>query len=129
MVALHSDTVWNTQKKWFDQKRSKEKQKKTTAKRLFFGKKENCDEIRKRPRASWSIDNIQTLLTYKRIKTDARIKKTKANRQIMLDEYDRRASPPTPPCSPIDDDEDSSSIPTSPIHVTDVDPHVEVEEI
>jgi hypothetical protein len=79
MVALHSDSVWDTQKKWFDQKQHKEKQKKTTAKRLFFAKKEKCDEIRKRPRESWTIDNIQTLLTYKRQKNDQTIKKTKAN--------------------------------------------------
>jgi hypothetical protein len=31
-------------------------------------------------------------------------------------------------CSPIDDD-DRSTNPTSPIHVTDVDAHVEIEEL
>jgi hypothetical protein len=128
IVALHSDTVWDNQKKWHDEKQLKEQEKKTTAKRLFFAKKEKSDEIRKRPRASWSIDNIQTLLTYKRQKNDPTIKKSKTNRQIMLDEYDRCMYRPTPPCSPIDDD-DRSTNPTSPIHVTDVDAHVEIEEL
>jgi hypothetical protein len=127
MVALHSNSVWNNQKKWHDEKQLKEQEKKTTAKRLFFAKKEKCEKIRKRPRASWSIDNIQTLLTYKRQKNDPTIK-NKANWQTMLDEYNRHMYRPTPPCSPINDD-DCSTNPTSPIHVTDVDPHVEIEEL
>jgi hypothetical protein len=88
MVALHSDNFWDRQNKWMNEKKTKENNKKTTAKKAFWAKKDKCDEIRKRPRETWSINNIQMLLTYKKLKNDIVIKKTRANRDAMLAEYD-----------------------------------------
>jgi hypothetical protein len=116
---------YQNQKKWYGEKKAKEKQKKTTARDTFLAKKLKCDEIRKRPRETWSVDNIQTLLSYKRQKNDPVIKKTKANRILMLEEYDRRSSRPTPPCSPVVDDEDSLADLADPTWDSDV----EIEEI
>jgi hypothetical protein len=68
MVALHGDSVWEHQNKWSSEKEAKGMTKKNAAKRLFLAKKDKCDEIRKRPIESWTVDNINTLLTYKRQK-------------------------------------------------------------
>jgi hypothetical protein len=67
MLALHGDEVWNHQKKWRNQKNQKESSKRLAKKKLFWAKKDKCDEIRKRPRESWTVDQIIMLLTYKRL--------------------------------------------------------------
>jgi hypothetical protein len=64
-VALHGDHVWEHQQKWLHEKEVKEKGKHDKRKELFWEGK-NCDEIQKRNREQWTINNIQTLLTYKK---------------------------------------------------------------
>jgi predicted MPP superfamily phosphohydrolase len=88
IIALRGDPVWDIQQKWNEEKQNKEKQKKSAAKILFWSKKTKCDKIRKRPRETWSVENISTLLAYKRQKNDLIIKKNKANRLLMLEEWD-----------------------------------------
>ena len=69
---------------------------------MFWEKKNASDEIRKRSREEWTVNDIGTLLTYKRQKDDPpAIRRNKKNRQSMLDEWDRRSHCPTPACSPI----------------------------
>jgi hypothetical protein len=100
-VALNSDSIWEHQNKWFTEKEAKVQEKQNAAKKLFFDRKEKCDNIRKRPNASWTINDISYLLTYKRQKNDPVIKKSKANRVQMMMEWEKRSHRPTPPCSPI----------------------------
>jgi hypothetical protein len=104
-----------------NEKKTKENNKKTTAKKAFWAKKDKCDEIRKRPQEMWSINNIQTLLTYKKLKNDVVIKKTRANRDAMLAEYDRRSNRLTPPCSPIVEINEDISDEISTTHTLDLD--------
>jgi hypothetical protein len=47
MIALHSNSIWENQKKWYSEKKQKVRQNKTTAQNTFMAKKEKCDIIRK----------------------------------------------------------------------------------
>jgi hypothetical protein len=105
IVALHGDPVWNIQQKWNEEKKINRNSKEISSK-SFFGqrRRQNCDDIRKRPRETWSVENIISLLAYKRQKNDPVIKKNKGNRLLMLHKWDRRSVRPTLPCSPIVDE-------------------------
>jgi hypothetical protein len=48
MVALKSDSIWEHQKKWHNEKESKEKGKKAAARKLFDKKQLKCNNICKR---------------------------------------------------------------------------------
>jgi hypothetical protein len=58
MVALHGEGVWNHQSKWASEKKEKERNKKMAAKKAFWTKKIKCDEIRKRPPETWTVEQI-----------------------------------------------------------------------
>jgi hypothetical protein len=85
---------------WLE-KKGKEKIKQSTVKKAFWLQKLQADDVRKQKRETWLIKDISNLLTYKRQKNDCTIKSNKKNRMLMLQEWDKRSSRPTPPCSPM----------------------------
>jgi hypothetical protein len=74
MVALHGEGVWNHQSKWASEKKAKERNKQLAAKKAFLTKKNKCDEIQKRPSETWTVDQVNAILTYKRQKMTSPLK-------------------------------------------------------
>jgi hypothetical protein len=100
MVALNGDAVWEHQNKWYNERKAKDDEKRDASRKLFNEKKMKCDNIRMRQKETWTVNDISTLLTYKRQKNDIAVKSFKSNRTAMLVEWDNRSHRPTPPPSP-----------------------------
>jgi hypothetical protein len=76
----------------------KKQRTKNPARIALWEKKQQCDEIRKGTRETWTIKDIGTLLTYKQNKSDPVIARAKASRLLMLEGWNLVAHQTTPPC-------------------------------